>query len=305
MVSTTRTRTRRWSVTATAALALAVVLAVPASAQTTRQLRVLFALTTWGPTPFTHAEAERVLIESDAFFRASSSGRLTLTGAAAGWIRLPRSVFNSCNATALREAAPASTFAGYDRVVFVAPTIESCNFLGIANATEVLLNGALFMTLAVHELGHTLGLGHASRWDCSTRRCVVDEYGSTFSVMGGGAGDLNAVEKFQLGWLTGIVRPQGDGTHVIGPIVGPTTLPQALVVRTASSEFWLESRGLTTPSFTGRSMQPAGIAVIASPALTAEPSPFPRENLLLPNPTGGRATATPPEKPSCGQASSP
>lgn len=273
------------------ALAVATVLALPASAQTTGQLRVLFALTTWGPTPFTLADAERVLAESDAYFRQQSSGRLTMTGGAVGWLRVPRATFDACNPDALRDATPPTTLAGYDRVVFVTPTVPACRFLGLAGATDVVLNGGLFMTLATHELGHTLGLGHASLWDCSGSRCAVAEYGNPFSVMGSGGGDLNAYEKSQLGWLAGTISPEGDANYEIGPVEGPTTMPQALVVRTASSDFWIESRGIPTPSFRGTSAQPAGVAVIATPALGVVPSPYPQENLLLRNPDGGQRYA--------------
>jgi hypothetical protein len=251
------------------------------------ELRVLYVLATWGPASFTHAEAEQVAAQTDEFFRASSSGRLAMPSSVAGPVRLPRAAFDSCDATALRNVAPASMFAGYDRVVFVTPLVASCHFAGEANPTEVLLNGALYMPLAAHELGHTLGLGHASRWDCTGSSCTVDEYGSSFSVMGGGGGDLNAYEKAKLEWLTGVVRPQGSATHEIGPVEGSTALPQALVVTTARSEFWVESRREVTPSFRGASRQPPGVAVVAGPFAGALEPLYPRDNLLLPNVADG------------------
>jgi Gametolysin peptidase M11 len=258
------------------------------AAAITGQLRTLYVQATWGPAPFTSADLERVAAETDAYFRASSSGRLAMPGAVGGTIQLRRAAFDTCDATALRSEAPAAMFDGYDRVLFVTPFVASCPFSGKANATEVLLNGQLYRNLAAHELGHTLPLGHASRWACSGGRCTIEEYGSSFSVMGGGGGDLNAFEKAGLGWLAGIVRPQESGAHEIGPIEGPTTLPQALVVTTAASEFWFESRGVPTPSFRSNLVQPPGVAVIAGPAVGGDaPSPFPRENLLLANPAGG------------------
>ena len=260
---------------------------VPAAAAVSGELRVVYVLATWGPTPFSRADVERVSAETDAFFQASSSGRLSLRSSVAGPLELPRPVFDSCDATVLRNAAPPSTFGQADRVVFVTPRVTTCPFAGEANPTEVLLNGQLFMAIAAHELGHTLGLGHASRWDCAGRACTVDEYGGGFSVMGGGNGDLNAWEKSGLEWLTGVIRPSRSSLHEIGPVDGATTLPQALIVTTAASEFWFESRGLATRSFVGASEQPAGVAVLAGPANEVVTSPYPRRNLLLPNP-GGR-----------------
>jgi hypothetical protein len=266
---------------------LTVGLFVPSAGAITGELRVLYVLTTWGPTPFTHAELERVAAETNDFYTASSSGRFSVPGSVAGPLRLPRAVFDSCDPTALRAAAPAATFNGYDRVVFVTPAVEVCRFGGLADRNEALLNGQLNWPLAAHELGHTIGLRHASGWHCIALGCTVSEYGSVFSVMGDGQGDFNAFEKQALGWLTGIVHPAGSGRHEIGPVEGPTTLPQALVVSTALSEFWFESRGRPTLSFRGDREQPAGMAVVVGPVDHSDASPYPRENILLRNPAGG------------------
>ncbi len=268
-------------------VAVAAGTAVPAASAVSGELRVVYVLATWGPTPFTQADFDRVAAETDAYFRASSSGRLSTPGTFAGAVQLPRAVFDSCDATVIRNAAPPALFAGSDRAVIVMPRVSSCNFGGEANPTEVLLNGFLYLALTAHELGHTLGLAHASRWDCAGTSCQVNEYGNEFSVMGHGNGDLNAFEKAKLQWLTGVVRPTRNATYEIGPVEGPTTLPQALVVTTAASEFWFESRARSTPAFVGDSVQPPGVAVIAGPANGAIRSPYPRENLLLPNPRGG------------------
>ena len=260
---------------------------VPSASALSGEVRVVYVLATWGPEPFTQADFDRVAAQTDAYFRASSAGRLSMPGTFGGAVRLPRAVFDSCDATVIRNAAPVSVFAGSDRAVIVQPHVPSCAFGGEANPTEVLLNGELYLALAAHELGHTLGLAHASRWDCVGASCQVNEYGNEFSVMGHGNGDLNAFEKSKLQWLTGVVRPAENATYEIGPVDGPTTLPQALVVTTAASEFWFESRAHSTPAFIGNSVQPPGVAVVAGPANGAIRSPYPRDNLLLPNPRGG------------------
>jgi hypothetical protein len=270
------------------ALAAAALLVPATASAVTGQMRVLYVHATWGPPTFSHADTERMAAETDAFFQASSSGRFSMPGAVAGPVQLRRSVFDACDPAVLRNELPPSMLAGYERIAFITPIVDSCQFAGLANLTEVLLNGRMFTTLAAHELGHTLALGHASRWACESSRCSVDEYGSRFSVMGGGGGDFNAFEKSRVGWLTGTVNARGNGTHEIGPVEGPTTLPQALVVTTAASQFWFESRGRPTPSFVGDSVQPPGVAVLAGPGAAGDsPSPFPRDNLLVQNPNGG------------------
>src|SRR5215218_4312688 len=139
-------RRRRSAVGVASLLAAAVAAAafVPSAQGVSGELRVVYVLATWGDSPFTTADAERVAAETDAFFRMSSGGRLAMPGSVAGPVRLPRSVFQSCDATAIRRAAPESVFAGFDRAVIVAPFLDACPFAGEANPTEVLLNGQLF-----------------------------------------------------------------------------------------------------------------------------------------------------------------
>src|SRR5687768_679112 len=114
-------RFRRAHITAIlVGLLAAAAMASPAAA-ITGELRTLYVLATWGPTPFGSAEVERVAAETDAFFRASSSGRLTMPGSVVGPVLLERRHFDSCDATVLRNQMPAPLFDGYQRAVVITP----------------------------------------------------------------------------------------------------------------------------------------------------------------------------------------
>ena len=90
-----------------AAVAAAATVLVPSAGAVTGQMPVVYVLASWnGAPPFTVAETQRVAAEADAFFRDSSSGRFSMPGSVAAPIRLARNVFDSCDATVLRDHSP-------------------------------------------------------------------------------------------------------------------------------------------------------------------------------------------------------
>jgi hypothetical protein len=161
-------------------------LLVPSASAVSGELRVLYVTATWGPMPFAQDEVEHVAAETEAFFQAASGGRLSMESSIAAPLRLPRTVFDSCDATVLRNAAPPSAFAGFDRIAFVTPLVATCGFAGEANPTEVLLNGRLFMALAAHELGHTLGLGQRAAGTASAEAARSTSTGTRSASWGAG-----------------------------------------------------------------------------------------------------------------------
>jgi hypothetical protein len=210
------------------------------------QIRALVILGSWGPQPFTQAEAERVVFgESAPWLARSSFGRLELVGETTPWLRVPAlsvcdrdDVSREFQAAARRAGyAPAS----YDRLIYLVPDL-GCPYTGFGNGNEAYLMDALFRTLVVHELGHTFGLGHAKTRVCDSVGCRMLEYGDRYDTMGSGEGDFNAFEKFSLGWLPEPPRLATNGVHSLDAIERPGALPQALVIETASSEYWLDHR---------------------------------------------------------------
>jgi hypothetical protein len=259
--------------------------------------RVLVVLVTWGPQRFSVEEVRSVVFaETDAFMRASSFGQTWLSGDVTPWltafVRRPE-----CDERLIREVArEAATQAGfdvggYDRVMFLFPRID-CRYSGLASGDLVYLNGSLSRKLVAHELGHTYGLGHANTWDCTGGTCTVTEYGDPYDTMGRGSGDFNAFEKFTIGWLTNVTRPTVAGDYTIGAVELPSTNPYALVVTTASSEFWLDLRSVGPPNPFGSGLLPPGVLVHAgpNPAAIPEAVTYAEHNLLLPDPARlGRA----------------
>jgi hypothetical protein len=220
----------------------------PRAAEATGVLDVLVIRATWGPTPGTDARSE--LEEGAAFYRRASLGRLDLRFDQTPWlIAYPgetcpteptkRSSFGQLGELA-QDAARSAGYdpAAYGRLLYVLPS-EGCRVGGLGVGREVLLAGT--SAFDVHELGHTFGLPHAGAAKCS-RGCRVAEYGDPYSPMGHGRQDFTALEKLKLGWIDRVERAATPGTYRIGAVDRPSKLAQALVVRAADGEYWVEHR---------------------------------------------------------------
>jgi hypothetical protein len=106
---------------------------------------------------------------------------------------------------------------GYDHVVFVLPQVE-CGWAGIGwiNHRDSMINGkhCNWLTVYPHELGHNLGLAHASQGSST--------YGDDSSFMGNpGTSTLcHAPNAAQMGWIgngSGLVEATA-GTHDLAPL---------------------------------------------------------------------------------------
>lgn len=234
------------------------------------EVRVLVVLATWGPEPFTRAQADRVVFdETDAFFRESSYGRVSLAGAVTPWITAfaaePR-----CDPLRVARAARAAaaeagydTFA-YDYVVYLHPVLD-CGWSGLSMANEILLNGELFRKLVAHELGHGFGLYHANTVQCAGLGCSATEYGDPYGTMGSGDGDLNSYEKYRLGWLRRIAWGSRNRTVDIDRLERASNGAKALVVTTAAEQYWIENRRGPLRSDAGQLLEPGVLVRVGPP----------------------------------------
>jgi Gametolysin peptidase M11 len=230
-------------------------------------LRALVIRATWGPELQPAGKVEAAFREADTFFRRSSFGAFGIeadvTEPIPGFV-IPSACFAGGTepglgavAGAAKAAAAARGYdlAAYDRFVYVFPE-PVCGSGGLGVVRDVLLagSGAVSSLAIVHELGHTLGLPHASGSACapSTSRCRMLEYGDIYSPMGSGGIDFSAREKAQLGWIAGPTRASVPSRIRVGSPQEPGDLPKAVVARVAAGELWIEDVHMPQPTLVVR-----------------------------------------------------
>ena len=140
--------------------------------------------------------------------------------------------------------------AGWDRIVVIQPRVaEQCFWHGIAAGPSVWINGVFDEKVIAHELGHTLGLGHAHQLNCGAeaalvlRACRVVVTGDFYAVMGKwNMGHLMAMHKAQLGWITPVTHGGGVAEYDLTPISAKGGELYAVKVVRGARTFWIERR---------------------------------------------------------------
>ncbi len=110
------------------------------------------------------------------------------------------------------------------------------------------MNNGLWPTAIPHEIGHNIGLMHASSMRCNGQRladdpttCTTEEYGNPFTIMGnGGVGHLSGMEKWytkSFGGCNG-VRVRATGTFNLMPLEVPCDGIQTLQVPMPKTRFY-------------------------------------------------------------------
>ena len=178
-----------------------------------------------GPQALRHGGRQGVLDKVDAFFRASSFGRVSFTSTVTPWVRaydaLPRATRSiSRTPPTTPRARPATTRRPTTGSSISFPRNE-CAWAGSRWGKRALLNGTLTVANTAHELGHTFGLPHAQAWSCAPRPCGVVNYGDPYDTMGSGTGDFDSYEKWLLGWITRVTHPSQPAVYTLAPIEAP------------------------------------------------------------------------------------
>jgi hypothetical protein len=283
-------------------LVLLAVLGAPGAAPSAMlgEQRVLLMLVTWGPEPYTVAQARQTLDETAAFVRSASFGRTSIVGEVTPWLHV-LDTRPGCELERIRTAALAATRArGYDTTRYTTLGIAvppiGCRWGGAYFDPGIWVNGVLNRHVLAHELGHTYGvIEEGPAWVCD-RGCHSVPYLDPFSVMGHGWSDYGAWEKFQFGWLDGVPRASRAGAFSLGAIDRLSSEPQALRVVVAGDEYWFEYRPAPPLWAYGSREAAPGVVVHAGSNGLGEAGRFPGRNYLVFDPARrGRPSIQPGE----------
>jgi len=257
-------------------LTVATLSAAGSSVPTPSSMNVLVELVNWtAPDAVTSAQAQQqYAVTNNTWFNNDSYGAMSVTASATNWLTIaaptdpdgtgPNTACDNIG-TIQSEGDQAAAAAGYNpatfsNVVYYYPTCagEQWGGWGQVGGNRTWLIGEMDTRVAVHELGHNLGLNHSHSDTCTlngvtvpySTSCSVSEYGDPVSAMGGGfsgQGMYAANQQANLGWLGtashAVNAITASGTYGLAPYESRTGGTQALkVISAAGMEFWIEYR---------------------------------------------------------------
>ncbi|MEO6350326.1 MAG: hypothetical protein ABIP53_06715, partial [Candidatus Limnocylindrales bacterium] len=191
-----------------------------------------------------------------AYYSDLSDGLLSIGGEVFGYYTLnvpPRPCDYSGWGAAARAAATTAgvDLAAYTNVVHVFTHQPACWWQGIAvvPGTRNWINGALTHYVATHELGHNLGVAHASSTSCMSgvervpfsTECSTDEYGDPYDVMGyTGSHLMNGWHRYQLGMIPAadIQTVTDAGEYSLTSIGAGAGSTRMLRIHRSAGDYW-------------------------------------------------------------------
>jgi Ricin-type beta-trefoil lectin domain-like/Gametolysin peptidase M11 len=180
----------------------------------------------------------------------SSYGKATWTGTVID-VSIPYSFSSGMNTNAWADAAEAAARAqGYEPNNYTAKVtmlgIGGQNGTGgVATAnggtSRVWIYDCRDMHTTAHELGHTIGLPHASS-DTNNDGIIDAEYGDGSDVMGSGQGyHINAPHAVQKGWLNPTTI-SANGTYTVTPVENSTGVRVYKYIPPSGSPYYFSYR---------------------------------------------------------------
>ena len=201
--------------------------------------------------PWTTTDVRNVIFDGagsiNAYYQDASYGKMSFAGDVFGWFTLD-STSAGCDwsgwATQARAKALAANvpLGNYTHTVYAFPYVSSCGWagLGYLPGTTSWINGYMSLRVVGHELGHNLGVHHASTLSCTNAggtpvpigsSCSASEYGDPFTIMGSASTrHHNNWHRAQLGWLTDTQTVSSSGIYSLAPAELAGSSPKLLRV---------------------------------------------------------------------------
>ncbi len=174
-----------------------------------------------------------------SYYAELSNGAMEITGSVFGYLTVTSSLTSCARKTwaaAARSKATAAgiNLSGYTNIVYAFPYQPRCWWAGLAvggprsRQAHNWINGLMSLHVAIHELGHSFGAGHAGTLICTrdgqrvaySATCRTYAYGDPFDPMGyEGQRHMQAWLRQQIGLLSSseVVTVSENGVYALSP----------------------------------------------------------------------------------------